>query len=110
MKNDNVRLLPLMVIAAISVVSTTVEGFSTPTFGLGALIFQPKGLITTSSRGDVNTLLDASEFFVDAFWAGKVGGGAKELDQWQRKVRILIMWEEVVDLSDSFRWCWKLDH
>ena len=47
-------------------------------FGLGAVLSQPKGLITESARGDVPALLEASEFFVDAFWVSKVGGGAAE--------------------------------
>lgn len=53
------------------------DGFAV-SFGLGAALFQPKGLITTSAKGNVPQLLEASNFFVDAFWVGKVGGGAKE--------------------------------
>lgn len=54
-------------------------------FGLGAVLSQPKGLITESARGDVPALLEASEFFVDAFWVSKVGGGAAELSDKQRR-------------------------
>jgi ribosomal protein S18 acetylase RimI-like enzyme len=61
-----------------------VDGFSV-SFGLGAVFFQPKGLITKSTRGDIPTLLEASNFFVDAFWVGKPGGGATELSDKQRR-------------------------
>lgn len=61
-----------------------VDGFSV-SFGLGAVFFQPKGLITKSTRGDIPTLLKASNFFVDAFWIGKPGGGATELSDKQRR-------------------------
>jgi len=61
-----------------------VDGFSV-SFGLGAVFFQPKGLITKSTRGDIPTLLEASNFFVDAFWIGKPGGGATELSDKQRR-------------------------
>ena len=54
-----------------------VDGFSAP-FGIGALLFQPKGLVTESTDGNVPALLEASDFFIDAFWVGKVGGGATE--------------------------------
>jgi hypothetical protein len=53
------------------------DGFAPP-LGLGAVLFQPKGLVTKSSEGNVPALLEASEFFIDAFWVGKVGGGATE--------------------------------
>eukprot|EP00536_Pseudo-nitzschia_multiseries_P000975 jgi/Psemu1/179932/e_gw1.12.85.1 len=62
----------------------TVESFSV-SFGLGAILSQPKGLITTSAKGDIPALLEASDFFVDAFWVGKVGGGATELSDKQRR-------------------------
>lgn len=58
------------------------SGFSAP-LGIGAL-FQPKGLFTKSAYGDANLLLEASDFFVDSFWVGKVGGGADVLTSKQR--------------------------
>jgi GNAT superfamily N-acetyltransferase len=61
------------------------NAFSTPTLGLGAVLFQPKGLVTKSARGEISSLLEASDFFVDAFWVAKVGGGAKELNDRQRR-------------------------
>lgn len=54
-----------------------VDGFAAP-FGIGALLFQPKGLVTESTDGNVPALLEASDFFIEAFWVGKVGGGATE--------------------------------
>lgn len=62
----------------------TVSGFSAPV-GLGAMLFQPQGLYTKSAYGDANMLLKASDFFVDAFWVGKVGGGADVLSSKQRQ-------------------------
>lgn len=61
-----------------------VHGFVAP-FGLGAVFFQPKGLVTRPVKGDTQTLLDASDFFVDAFWVGKVGGGTDSLSDRQRR-------------------------
>jgi ribosomal protein S18 acetylase RimI-like enzyme len=55
------------------------------TFGLGAALFQPKGLKTRPSKGEPRTLSAASDFFVEAFWVGKVGGGAKQLNDRQRR-------------------------
>jgi ribosomal protein S18 acetylase RimI-like enzyme len=59
-------------------------GFSVP-LGLGAVLFRPQGLYTKSAYGDANMLLKASDFFVDAFWVGKVGGGADVLTSKQRQ-------------------------
>ena len=53
------------------------NGFVVP-FGIGAVLLQPKGLVTKSAEGNIPTLLEASEFFIDAFWVGKVGGGASQ--------------------------------
>jgi ribosomal protein S18 acetylase RimI-like enzyme len=55
-----------------------------PSFGLGGIFFQPKGLITKSVKGEMRKLQDASSFFVDAFWVGKVGGGASKLSERQK--------------------------
>ena len=52
-----------------------VNAFVVP-FGIGAVLSQPKGLVTKSAEGSVPALLEASDFFIDAFWVGKVGGGA----------------------------------
>lgn len=60
------------------------NGFTVP-FGIGAVLFQPKGLVTKSAEGNIPTLLEASDFFIDAFWVGKVGGGATQLSDKQRK-------------------------
>lgn len=60
------------------------DGFAV-SFGIGAVLFQPKGLVTKSAEGNVPALLEASNFFIDAFWVGKTGGGATELSEKQRK-------------------------
>jgi len=60
------------------------DGFAV-SFGIGAALFQPKGLVTKSAEGNIPALLEASDFFIDAFWVGKVGGGANELSDKQRK-------------------------
>lgn len=53
-------------------------------FGLGSLLFQPRGLRTKAANGEPQTILQASDFFVDAFWVGKVGGGTSQLNDKQR--------------------------
>lgn len=63
----------LLVILQLSVT----DGFSV-SYGIGAVLFQPKGLITKSANGNIPALLEASDFFIDAFWVGKVGGGTNE--------------------------------
>lgn len=70
----------LLVILQLSVT----DGFSV-SYGIGAVLFQPKGLITKSANGNIPALLEASDFFIDAFWVGKVGGGTNELSEKQRK-------------------------
>jgi len=52
--------------------------------GLGAILFRPSGMTTIPMGGDAS-LSEASDFFADAFWTAKVGGGAKELSKTQRK-------------------------
>lgn len=61
--------------------------------GLGTLqLFQKKRLkllkstcLIQPAQGDIRKLLAASDFFVDAFWTGKVGGGAAQLSDRQRR-------------------------
>mmetsp|Transcript_26291 Transcript_26291/g.38849 ORF Transcript_26291/g.38849 Transcript_26291/m.38849 type:complete len:245 (+) Transcript_26291:141-875(+) len=62
-----------------------VVAFSPPSLGLGALIFRPAGMKTRPALMDDATLRQAADFFTDAFWANKVGGGIKELQSKQRK-------------------------
>lgn len=80
------RVYPVVSVCAVLLLLqiVAVDCFSV-SFGLGAILSQPKGLATTSTKGNVQDLLTASEFFIDAFWVGKVGGGAKELSDKQRK-------------------------
>jgi ribosomal protein S18 acetylase RimI-like enzyme len=77
--------LVTLVIYTFQDAKVVVRGFSPPSLGLGAVLFQPKGLVTKSAGGEISSLLEASDFFVDAFWVGKVGGGSKELNDRQRR-------------------------
>ena len=65
------------------------SSLSLPPFGLGAVFFPvQKSIDAVSDYGfqDKYTVIqDASDFFVEAFWTGKVGGGAKSLNDVQRK-------------------------
>lgn len=61
-----------------------------PVLGIGALLFKPRVKIVKGSEwrgnkdGDVvDALSEAGKFFVDAFWTGKVGGGASSLSTTQ---------------------------
>uniref|UniRef100_A0A6U3U1B8 N-acetyltransferase domain-containing protein n=2 Tax=Ditylum brightwellii TaxID=49249 RepID=A0A6U3U1B8_9STRA len=49
-----------------------------PMMGLGSIFLKPKNTITPS-LGVEDDLTEAGKFFTDAFWRGKVGGGAKTL-------------------------------
>jgi len=49
-----------------------------PIMGLGSIFLKPKNTIVPS-LGEENDLNEAGKFFTDAFWRGKVGGGAKTL-------------------------------
>lgn len=57
---------------------TTAAAYAPPAFGLGAL-FRPPNIKIVKSNGDFERLEEAGKFFVDAFWTGKVGGGADTL-------------------------------
>jgi len=64
------------------------QAFSPPPLGIGAVVFPVRGLTieTISEQPSLRTAVDeASDFFVDAFWTGKVGGGAKKLTESQRR-------------------------
>lgn len=80
------RLHPLYLIISIFCLCSwhNVEALA-PSLGLGAVFFQPEGLVTRSAKGEPQTLQEASDFFVDAFWVDKVGGGSKELNDRQRR-------------------------
>mmetsp|Transcript_7242 Transcript_7242/g.10233 ORF Transcript_7242/g.10233 Transcript_7242/m.10233 type:complete len:250 (-) Transcript_7242:1603-2352(-) len=65
--------------------SPAIHAFTPAPLGLGAILFRPVGMNTKPSLGDENLLVEAADFFTDAFWAGKVGGGVKELLDFQRK-------------------------
>ena len=67
--------------------SATVLAFSPPPpaiLGLGVLFRAPGGMKTAPSLGENDVLMEAADFFTDAFWASKVGGTVKELQPRQR--------------------------
>lgn len=59
-----------------------------PVFGIGSVLFPVRKTIDAVSEyawaDKYDVLMEASDFFVDAFWTGKVGGGAKALTDRQR--------------------------
>ena len=58
----------------------------TPLFGLGAVLMKATGGVSTApSFGDEDVLVEAADFFTDAFWTAKVGGGARTLTDTQRR-------------------------
>ena len=62
------------------------EAFASPSFGLTAIFLPVRGKTLEPISESVNRridLADASDFFVDAFWTGKVGGGSKRLSERQ---------------------------
>ena len=62
-----------------------------PTYGIGSLLFPIRKSVVTGISDYANSadkrivLQEVSDFFVDAFWTGKVGGGAKTLTKAQRQ-------------------------
>ena len=70
---------------------SSVSAFSPPTLGIGALVFPIRGKTITGLSEDITgynkaaVIQEASDFFVDAFWTKKVGGGAKKLTNSQRR-------------------------
>jgi RimJ/RimL family protein N-acetyltransferase len=76
--------LTLQLYVVLCVGASFSQAFSAPTMGLGAVLFKPAGMKTEPSRGTDDVLIEASDFFTDAFWAAKVGGGVKQLQPKQR--------------------------
>ena len=61
---------------------TTAHAFAPPSFGLTAIFSPVRGKTLESISESSNKRLDlaeASDFFVDAFWTAKVGGGSRTL-------------------------------
>eukprot|EP00550_Attheya_septentrionalis_P004136 CAMPEP_0198299186 /NCGR_PEP_ID=MMETSP1449-20131203/43800_1 /TAXON_ID=420275 /ORGANISM="Attheya septentrionalis, Strain CCMP2084" /LENGTH=122 /DNA_ID=CAMNT_0044000665 /DNA_START=104 /DNA_END=469 /DNA_ORIENTATION=- len=65
--------------------SITFMSLAPPTMGIGSVLFKPRGMKIKPSLGNQEDLYEAGDFFTDAFWTAKVGGGAKELSQSQKK-------------------------
>lgn len=74
-----------------------------PPYGIGALFpVRGKTLQSTSELDKASrreTLLDASDFFVDAFWTGKVGGGSKVLTDAQKQA---LMQQQVAEFNKRY--------
>ena len=65
---------------------STCHAFAPPTFGLTAIFLPVRGktLQPISQAASPRTdLQEASDFFVDAFWTAKVGGGSRQLSDRQ---------------------------
>lgn len=63
-------------------------GFSAPTLSIGSILFPVRNGVFTGLSESSNKrieLSEASDFFVDSFWTGKVGGGARNLSLTQRR-------------------------
>lgn len=63
------------------------QAFAPPSFGLTAIFSPVRGKILEQVSESVNRradLQEASDFFVDAFWTAKVGGGSKQLSDRQK--------------------------
>lgn len=57
-------------------------------YGIGSVLFPVRSSVITGISESVNKrqdLQEASDFFVDAFWTAKVGGGARTLSTSQRR-------------------------
>jgi GNAT superfamily N-acetyltransferase len=68
--------------------NSVAHAFTPPIAGVGALLFPVRGsYIEVASESDSKrlALTQASDFFVDSFWTGKVGGGTKKLTDRQRR-------------------------
>lgn len=64
------------------------SAFAPPTLGIGAVLFPLRNSVIVGISESINRRLDlqeASDFFVDAFWTSKVGGGARTLTAQQRR-------------------------
>ena len=70
---------------------TLVEAFAPPLLGIGSVLFPVRNSCITGISENLNSankrteLQEVSDFFVDAFWTAKVGGGARTLSTFQRQ-------------------------
>jgi GNAT superfamily N-acetyltransferase len=89
-------LLVLGILAAVSLLEgassspfmKTAHAFTPPILGLGALLNPVRGGYIegiSESENKRSALIEASDFFVESFWTAKVGGGAKQLTDRQRR-------------------------
>jgi hypothetical protein len=88
-----------ILLAYLAICITTTAAFAPPAFGLGAL-FRPPNIKIIKSDGDSDRLDEAGKFFVDAFWTGKVGGGADTLSP---KQAFQLERQQVAEFSKRYR-------
>ncbi len=88
-----------ILLAYLALYTTTTTAFAPPSFGLGAL-FRPPNIKIVKSEGDPDKLEEAGIFFVDAFWTGKVGGGADTLSS---KQTFQLERQQVAEFSKRYR-------
>jgi len=74
-----ILLLQLQLVFLTVYLQKGVQAFAPPTMGIGSIFFRPSNLIVEPNRGDDTELVESAVFFTDSFWAGKIGGGVKEL-------------------------------
>mmetsp|Transcript_28150 Transcript_28150/g.56604 ORF Transcript_28150/g.56604 Transcript_28150/m.56604 type:complete len:250 (-) Transcript_28150:1185-1934(-) len=86
-----------ILLAYLAICITTTAAFAPPAFGLGAL-FRPPNIKIIKSDG--SRLDEAGKFFVDAFWTGKVGGGADTLSP---KQAFQLERQQVAEFSKRYR-------
>ena len=84
---ETVLLLLVLPLLLCSYVTPPVSAFAPPSFGIGGLLFpvQSQTARMTESPNKRLDLQDVSDFFVESFWTAKVGGGARELSDRQRR-------------------------
>ena len=78
MRNSERRaMLALWSMVLFSALSSALAFAPIITLGLGGLLFRPPGIKITPSLGDSDVLIEAADFFTDAFWASKLTGTQK---------------------------------
>ena len=81
----------MAVLASLLLCLPTATSFQAPCLGLTSLLFPIRNRVTIESLSDSSsnnrrqTLQEASDFFVDAFWTAKVGGGTRQLTSQQMR-------------------------
>jgi len=80
--------LKLTALLLVALVTSGCAAFTPPSLGIGAVLFPVRGnkiAGVSESPNQRMEIVEASDFFVDAFWTNKVGGGARQLTDRQRR-------------------------